>query len=262
VRSARAQRFVRAKAGWGLKLQRVAIIPDTHCPYHDKRAWKLLIKVLKKWRPRIIVIQGDFGDFYTVSDFSKDPRRVLNLEWEIDEVNKLLDEIQELGAEQVIFISGNHEARLDRFIQKRAPELHGLVSIKAAFRIKDRGWVYVPYRDHYKLGKVYITHDVNATGRNAVHKIIDTYQHSAITAHTHRIGYAVEADGLGQPILSATFGWLGDLSKVDYQHKILATKAYVLGFGVGYLDEDGLLFANPVPIIKYRCLVEGKVYAG
>ncbi len=245
-----------------MKLRRVLFIPDTHSPYENKRAWKLVMKVARKWAPHVVVVQGDFADCYSVSDFSKDPERRRDLKWELDETNKLLDEVDRLGAGLKIFVMGNHEQRLDRYIQKKAPELDGLVSIKVAFGLQRRSWVYVPYRDHYKLGKVYLTHDVNATGRNAVHKIIDTYQHSAITGHTHRIAYAVEADGLGQPILSATFGWLGDLSKVDYQHRILATKAYVLGFGVGYLDESGVLFANPVPIVNYRCMVDGRIYQG
>lgn len=245
-------------------MKRVLFIPDTHAPYHNKRAWRLLIRVIRKWRPHIIVFLGDFGDFYSVSQFPKDPKRKLDLGWEIEVINKLLDEIQSCGAEQVIFIEGNHEYRLFNFIKQKAIEIAGITpDIIKAFKLKERGWVHVPYRDHYKLGKVYLTHDVGATGRNAAHKVLDTYQHSAITGHTHRISYAIEADGVGEPILSTTFGWLGDLSRVDYTHKITATKAYVLGFGIGYLEEKtGLLFATPVPIIKYKCMVEGKVYYG
>jgi hypothetical protein len=222
------------------------------------------MKVGQSWKPDVVVVLGDFGDFYTVSTFGKDPKRRHHLEDEVHETNRLLDNLDALGAKLKIFIEGNHEHRLNRFIIDKAPELNGLTKdVKEAFKLKERGWVHVPYRDHYKLGKVYLTHDVGATGRNAAHKVIDTYQHSAITGHTHRITYAVEADGVGTPILSATFGWLGDLSRVDYAHKITATKAYVLGFGTGYLEtETGLMFVSPVPIIKYKCLVEGKVYDG
>ncbi len=237
-------------------------IPDVHIPYHNERAFNLMLKVAKAWNPHVIAVLGDFMDFYAVSSFTKDPARKFNLEGEVAVGNRCLDDLDDLGAGEKIFVEGNHCRRLQTYIHNHADALDGLVSVQQIFRLRDRGWRFVPYRDHYKLGKVYLTHDVNATGRNAVHKIIDTYQHSAITGHTHRIAYAVEADGLGQPILSATFGWLGDLSKVDYQHRILATKAYVLGFGVGYLDESGVLFANPVPIVNYRCLVEGRIYQG
>jgi predicted phosphodiesterase len=247
-----------------LTLKKVLLIPDTHAPYHNKRAWRLMLRVAQAWKPDIIVILGDFGDFYTVSKFGKDPKRKLQLEDEVEECNRLLDNLDALGAKLKIFIEGNHEHRLNNFIKEKAPELNGLTKdVKEAFKLKERGWVHVSYRDHYRLGKVFLTHDVHATGRNAVHKVMDIYQHSAITGHTHRIGYAVEADGIGEPILSATFGWLGDITKIDYQHKITATKAYVLGFGIGYLEEpSGILFASPVPIVHYKCQVEGKVYNG
>jgi predicted phosphodiesterase len=245
------------------KLLRVLFIPDTHVPYHDKRAWKLLLKFARKWKPDVIVFLGDFADCYYVSKFPKDPKRKGSFDDEVAAVNVELSEVEAIGAKRVVFIEGNHCHRVAVYIQQNAKALDAFVSIEKAFKLKERGWIHVKYRDHYRLGRVYLTHDVNATGRNAAHRVLDTYQHSAITGHTHRMIYVVEADGLGTPILSAQFGWLGDITKVDYAHKITATKSYVLGFGMGYLEEQtGLLFASPVPIVDYRCMVEGQIYEG
>lgn len=166
-----------------MSLSKILFIPDSHIPYHNKKAFKLLLKAAKSFKPDIVVILGDFCDFYSVSRFSKDPKRKLNLKWEIEEVNKELNNLDSLGATKKIFISGNHEFRLERFIFDKAPELDGLFNIESCFKLKERGWVYVPYRRDIKLGKVYLTHDVNHTGRMAGHKVIDTYMHSAITAH-------------------------------------------------------------------------------
>jgi predicted phosphodiesterase len=245
------------------KLDKVLFIPDCHIPYEDAKAFNLMLEVAYDWKPHTVVILGDFADFYSVSNFSKSTKRRGDLEWEVDAVNSALDAVDMIHPKLKVFVEGNHEHRLNRYVQDHARALDGLVGVKKDFRLTERGWIYTPYRDHYKLGKVYLTHDVGATGRNAVHKIIDTYQHSAITGHTHRISYAVEADGLGEPILSATFGWLGDITKVDYAHKIVATKAYVLGFGIGYIERStGIVFATPVPIINNRCMVEGRLYRG
>lgn len=220
-----------------------------------------MVKAMKEFKPDVIIILGDFCDFYTVSRFDKDPSRKLNLKWEIEEVNKGLDELDTLGAKKKIFIAGNHEFRMDKFIHNKAPELYGIITTEESLKLKQRNWIFVPYRKDYKLGKIYLTHDIDAIGRNAVHKAIDVYMHSVITAHTHRIGYAVEADGVGEPILSASFGWLGDVDKIDYQHRIKAVKNYVLGFGIGYMEPNtGLVFATPVPIVNYKCLINGKIY--
>lgn len=242
---------------------RCLFIPDVHIPYHDKRAWALMLKAMRSFRPQIIVTMGDFGDYYAVSKFSKDPERADKLESEFKAQGHCLDDLDSLGAKEKIFIAGNHSKRFDLYIADNAPELHGIMSIRKALNLDKRGWRWVGYRDDFKLGKVYLTHDVGATGRNMGHKAIDIYQHSIITGHGHRMIYIVEADGLGTPILSAQFGWLGDLSYIDYQHRIVATKAYVLGFGVGYLERSsGILFANPVPIVNYRCMVEGRIFQG
>jgi predicted phosphodiesterase len=244
-----------------LNLKRILFIPDTHVPYHNKKAFDLLLKVAQDLKPEIVVILGDFADLYSVSKFIKDPSRKNKLKWEIEQVNLALDRIERLNAPLVIYLEGNHEFRLNRYISEKVPELDGILDVKQAFNLKNRGWVHVPYRKDYKLGKVYLTHDVDAVGRNAAHKVIDTYLHSAITGHTHRMIYVVEADGVGEPILSAQFGWLGDISKIDYQHRIKATKNYVLGFGIGYMDQpSGIIYTTPVPIIKNTCLVNGKLY--
>lgn len=243
-------------------LERILFIPDTHAPYHNKCAFDLVIKAAKSFKPTTIVIMGDFADFYSVSSFNKNPKRKLQMEYEINETNTLLDKLDSLKAKKKIYVAGNHEHRLERFMWSQAPALDGLIDIRSIFKLKERGYTYVPYRDHYKLGKVYITHDIGATSRNSAHKVIDTYQHSAVTGHTHRIMYAVEADGLGEPILSAQFGWLGDIKQVDYAHKIIATKAYVLGFGVGWMDKEGIVYVQPVPIVHNKCCIGGKVFTG
>ena len=220
-----------------------------------------MLKAMADFKPDITIILGDFQDNYTVSKFSKDPARKSSLKWEIDETNTVLDTVDKIGSKKKIYIAGNHEYRLDKYIHDKAPELHGIIDTEQALRLKERGWIFIPYRKDYKLGKVYLTHDVNSSGRNAAHKVIDTYMHSAITGHSHRMLYVVEADGIGEPILSAQFGWLGDISKVDYQHRIVAVKNYVLGFGIGYMEEEtGLTFSVPVPIIHNKCMINGKIY--
>ena len=45
-------------------LEPVLIVPDTHRPFHNKRAWGLMLKVAEPLKPKHIVIIGDFADFY------------------------------------------------------------------------------------------------------------------------------------------------------------------------------------------------------
>lgn len=248
-------------------LEPVLIVPDAHRPYHDERAWNLMLKVGKALKPAHLIVIGDLADFYAVSSHSKDPSRTLHLDEEIADVKVGLDELDALGATDKKFIAGNHEDRLTRYLQDKAPALFKMVQIPELFGLEERGWEYTPYKADTKLGKVNLTHDVAAAGRNATFKALDTYQHSVVTGHTHRMQYIVEGNATGEYKLSAMFGWLGDRTKIDYMHRALVYKNWALGFGVGYVHATtGIAYLVPVPIIEtqgvYTCVVNGTYYEG
>ena len=245
------------------KLEPLLTVPDAHIPYHDTRAWNLMLSVARDLKPKHIITIGDLLDFYTVSAHSKDPHRANRLAEEISAGNACIDQLDALKATNKIAIGGNHSDRLQRYLQDKAPELFDIISVPGLLRYKERGWRWVPYKEDIKLGKCYFTHDIGSAGRNAVFTALDMYQHSIVTGHTHRMQYIVEGNAVGEFKLSAQFGWLGDAKKVDYMHRAQVNKNWALGFGIGYLDpETGIVYMTPVPIIKYTCAVNGKLYRG
>jgi predicted phosphodiesterase len=241
------------------RLQRVLFVPDTHVPYHDKEAFGLMLKAGKSFKPDVIAVLGDFADFYSVSSHSKDPRRVRDLESELTDVNAALDQLDALGATRKIFVSGNHEDRLERYLQDKAPELFNIVKIPELFRLKARGWEYVPYKHDIQLGKLWLTHDVGTAGVNAHRDALSSYQSNCLIGHTHRIGYAVVGNARGVPHLGAMLGWLGDFSTVDYMHRVKARRDWAHGFGIGYMEPSGVVHVTPVPIVKGRVVIEGRM---
>lgn len=246
-----------------MSLERHLYIPDTHRPYHDKRAWALMLSVAKVFKPHTIISIGDFGDFYSVSGHSKDPQRDRRLRWEVQSVRAGLDDLDGLGARRKIFIEGNHEDRLRRYLQDKAPELFDVVNVPELLRLKERGWEFVPYKDHIRVGKVYFTHDVGSTGRYAAFRALDMYRHGVVTGHTHKMSYVVEGNLAGEQQLSVILGWLGDSKQIDYLQRGKAIRDCALGFGIGHLDTvSGLLYIQPIPLVKYTCLVDGKLYRG
>ena len=253
----------RAKAGKQVEreLERIVFVPDTHRPYHDKRAWELFMAAMAGFDPDTIVVMGDFADFYTVSSHSKDPRRAFRLEEELASVEEGLEDLSCLNATRKLFIAGNHCDRLTRYLQDKAPELFGVVDIPSLLKLKERGWEYTPYKHHTNIGKLFLTHDVGPSGRNAVFKALETFEHSVVTGHTHRMAYIVEGNAVMNAKVSAMFGHLLDVSKVDYLHQVRARKDWALGFGIGYHDPaTGFVYLVPVPIVEYSCVVEGKLY--
>ena len=242
------------------KLEKILFVPDTHVPYHDKEAFKLMLKAGKIFKPDHTIILGDFADFYGVSSHSKDPNRALKLKEEIEATKEALDQVRAIGAKNNVFVSGNHEDRLERYLRDKAPELFNFISIPKILELKEKGFSYTPYKRAYKIGKLNITHDTGVAGRFAHYKALDTFQHNIIIGHTHRLGYAVEGNAQGERHITAMFGWLGDVEEIDYMNQVKARKEWSLGFGLGYLNpKTGVVYLVPVPIINGTVLIEGEV---
>jgi predicted phosphodiesterase len=242
------------------KLEKILFIPDCHVPYHDVNAFNLMLKAGKAFKPDHTIILGDFADFYGVSSHSKDPNRALKLKEEIEATKTALDQVKALGAKNNVFVSGNHEDRLERYLRDKAPELFNFISIPKILELSEKGFKYTPYKQAYKIGKLNVTHDAGTAGRYAHYKSLDTFQHNVVIGHTHRIGYAVEGDAQGNRHLTAQLGWLGDVSEIDYMHQVKARKDWSLGFGIGYLDpKTGVVYLIPTPIINGTVLIEGEL---
>lgn len=242
-----------------MKLKRGLIIPDCHAPYVDKVAWRVLLAAGRALKPDFIVILGDFGDFYSVSNHSKDPRRVMLLDEEIRCVNERLSELDALGAKEKHFIEGNHENRLQRYLDDHAPALKGLLTVRDQFKLKERGWSFTPYKDFLSLGKISFTHDVGKAGKYAHYDAQMAFEGNVVIGHTHRLGYTVVGNVRGKPHLGAMLGWLGDFEEVDYMHRARARRDWVHGFGIAYMEPNGNVHVTPVPIVNGSVIVEGKL---
>lgn len=240
-----------------MPLQKWLLIPDCHVPYQDKRAYALMLKAAKQAGIKKAVILGDYADFYAISAHSKNPQAV-DLQWEVDEVNKRLDELA-TQFDEVVFIEGNHEDRLQRYLRDKAPELFGMFSVSKLFKLRERGWRHVQYKHSTKIGKLHLTHDCDKAGKHAHHDALAAFQGNVVIGHTHRIGYAVEGNAKGKPHVGAMLGWLGDVEQVDYMHRVRVKRDWAHGFGVAYVEPDGCVHVTPVPIVNGKVVVEGRL---
>lgn len=245
------------------KMTNMLIVPDTHIPFHDERAWELLLKVARGKRPGICIILGDFGDFYSVSSHQKSPKhRNLLLLDEINAVNRELDRLDAALPKDCkkYYIQGNHEERLDRYLAAKAPDLYGMIETDKLFELERRGWSYTPYRQHIQVGKVFYTHDTGKSGAAAHTQAERAFSDNAVIGHTHRMGFCVQGNTRGAPHVAAMFGWLGDIQAAEYMHLVNARRDWTLGFGTGWMQMDGVTFLQPHPIVNYTACVDGVLY--
>ena len=239
-------------------MKKVLVIPDTHAPYHDERAWRLMMQVPRVLGVDTIVVLGDFFDVYCVSDHRKDARREDNLKKELATGFRMLRELEGLGATELVFIEGNHEWRLPRYLDSIAPQLRDWVLDK--WDAEFTKWKYVNYQDGTKVGAINYTHDLGKSGAGAVMDALVSYGDNAVIGHVHGMEYRVRGDANGIPHVGASFGWLGNREMIDYKHQMKARRDWILGFGWGHLHPNGTTYLAPIPMVDYTCVVDGKFF--
>jgi len=237
---------------------RVVATGDWHSPYHSDAAMGCFFRALDAIKPDVVVLLGDHVDCYTVSRFSKAQGRVHTFLDEIQVTNELLDMIK---APEVHYIEGNHEARLDRYISEKAPELHGVTTMRQQLKIDARGWKWHDYRgESLKIGKMAFKHDIGRCGKYALHHTLADFGGNITFGHTHGGGTIYQSTVKGSHRVALNTGWLGDVEAVDYRHREMARRDYIHGFGLIYIDKvTGHAYAQFKPIVGGRVEVEGKL---
>lgn len=249
----------------GGELQRVLIIPDVHVPYHDELAWRCCLATARAWQPHTAIILGDFGDFYMVSQYAKDPSRKMRFADEITHVRHELDCLASLRIPDVRYCEGNHETRLKRLINSQAAAIAGAVTSDAAqlLDVSRHGWQWIPYGHHTRVGKLAFTHDCGKAGVYAARQSLMAFGSSVVIGHTHRAMCHYESTLNDERHVGWSMGWLGDYRLIDYRHHDGAKRDNQLGFGVAHVEPStGLFWVTFVPVIEGRCVVDGVMYDG
>lgn len=110
---------------------RVLSLSDVHVPYHDRTALQKAVAFAKrKHRPNVLLLNGDYGDFFTVSRFDRDPKR-RDLRGEIDLQKQGLAWLRsQFPKARFVFKLGNHEERWAKFVWSKAAELWDLDEVQ------------------------------------------------------------------------------------------------------------------------------------
>lgn len=243
------------------------IIPDTHIPYHDQRAYNLMLDVAKDVEDlQEIVILGDYADWYAVNAHGKHPAFTHVLVEEINQVRKELERLTKMFPKvKKVFVAGNHEHRLERYIYNNAPELFGLIDTPTVLSLDKLGWEYIPYGSNQKYSvmgsKLYARHEPLGGGVHAASGTVDKAGCSMVFGHIHRIQQYRKVFITGEDHMAACVGWLGDKNHPVMGY--LKTHAqWQLGFGLVNVVDNGNFFLDTKHIIDYTTFHNGKLYKG
>jgi hypothetical protein len=109
--------------------KKIAGFFDIHCPYHSLESLTCAIKYCKKEKVDLLLLGGDFWDFYGLSRFLKDPKK-RKIGHEINTGVEILNILQKELKCKIIYLFGNHCQRLQHFLWQKWGELDQLTDLQ------------------------------------------------------------------------------------------------------------------------------------
>lgn len=244
------------------------IIPDTHIPYHDEKSYQLMIEVgktlKKKGILKEVIILGDYADFYAVNSHGKHPKMMHSLKEEVEIVRRYLWELSDIFSHQkIIYIQGNHEYRLERYLVNKAPELFGITDTKKILELDQMDFKYVKYgrnQSYNVLGTDLIArHEPISQGVHCAMSTLQKGGSSIIFGHTHRWQHVAINTLDGRTIRGYSCGNL-----IDKKSKVFGYMKnkddWTQGFAVAY-KEKKKAHVVPVMIENHVCYFDSKRYS-
>lgn len=169
---------------------RVLIIGDIHFPYHDVKAIEAAINYGKKRNVDAVFINGDLLDIYQASFHERDPKK-MNLKDELEMGRLFFQWLKQEIDVPIYFIPGNHEARIERYLKVKAPELLDIPEFKLniLLRCAEYGVTYIPFRSKCYMGKLLVEHGdklPGAGGVNPARTALLKFKRPVLVNHFHR----------------------------------------------------------------------------
>lgn len=230
------------------------IIGDIHFPCYHRTTVELAVQEAKRNNAAVVILNGDTLDCHEISDHNKDPRMPRYVE-EIKIGRQFLSWLrQELPGADIVYKIGNHEERLDRYINTRAPALQELDGFNtySLLQFDKHGVVEVRDKRIIKLGKLPVLHGHEYRGGGGVNPARWLYtrtQYTAICSHFHRTSEHSEKNLHGDFQATWSIACACDLHP-DYD----PLNKWNNGFAIVKVDNDGTFE------VRNKRVIEGKVY--
>ena len=195
------------------------LLYDVHIPFHEPTAIEAAIQYGKDHKVTGILFPGDLQDCASVSHWQSTIKR--DFDKELERFIDFLDFIEhEFHDQEKIWLPGNHEYRLDRYYQTKAPELIGtpLIAFDRILALEQRGINRLDYQQIVMAGKLPIIHGHEfrvSTTVNPARGLLLKAKTWAMCGHYHRTSEQPGKDLKGTLLTTWSVGCLCDLSP-DY----------------------------------------------
>ena len=210
-----------------------------------------------------LILAGDIADLNSLSshDRGKIALPGVTLEWEYEQINKFLDEFDDLNIKGTKdFIYGNHEDRYCRITKDVDIAKYGsaLKSPVEGLKLLERGYnVFTNWKnDCISLGPHLDINHGEFLNVHSAKKTIDTYRKSIMYFHTHR--FQIYIEGL---VGGFNMGSGANFNAPVFNYATRAMKnSWINSSCLVTLDNDGFYHVQPLMWINNQLVINGIKY--
>jgi hypothetical protein len=238
-------------------MDKLICVSDYQAKYVNWSAHRAVLKFARDFQPQTVVVNGDLVDLESISKY---PATLQARQSLLEDLRAAEDVLAQWRATvdqaRIVLVEGNHEARLQKYLTRNAPELEGLpgLTIPELLHTDEHGVEYVgPYGKGLSWHSVYIYHGSVIRKESAYSAAAELKERwtSGVTGHTQRLGSHFFTDGMGIPHQWVEGGCMTTLepSRTAPAHMRPKQQNWQNGFVVGMATEDGW---NLYPIMIYN----------
>jgi len=212
-----------------------AIICDVHLGFHDIDAIRACIQYLRKLKVDNIVLNGDTVDAHKLSRWAK-RKDDIEFTTELQMARNFIDNLRMTFPKAKIFFKvGNHEDRLEHFIQEKADQFAGIITWQSLLELDKKGIKFVDSNQLMFCHGTWIAHGheikVNGGANPAVALMNKTLTNTCM-GHLHRT-QTIQKKTLEGEFLRADV--IGTLSKLKRGYSPYSQSNH----GFAFIHEDG-----------------------
>ena len=260
-------------------------------PIHDTKALDIALQIIRDTKPDQVILNGDNLDLPQLGRFAQESTFTQTLNPTLDYVHEFLAKIRANAPDtKIIYLAGNHELRLSKYIMQYAEKLHGVKQAGTTERVLTIPFLLnladidVEYKSGYPAAQYWLNERIKAIHGSTVRPagktaaaLVNADETSTLFGHIHRQEYAARTAKNFQGarfIIAQSFGCLARIdgavpsygNGIDEMtdQPIIAHENWQHGLGAVYYQDGDKPFDTQQITIQthngYTTRFNGKIY--
>lgn len=175
----------------------VAIISDTHIPFHSEIALTAAVLYAKSRQPDVLLLNGDIGDFYEMSKWQKNPKK-RDFKIELKLLREFFEWVRyEFPKARIVYKLGNHDERWEKWLWNHAIEISDMpeMDISTWVHAEKHGIEVIGEQRPVMCGQLPVMHG-HELGRSGIANPVNPARGAFLrTHHTVLIGHSHQTSG-------------------------------------------------------------------